>query len=195
MVNQHRNVIHQHIPEKIISEILLAQKWQPTIGHYRISLQRNVFFVFGKENNISFQSIVFEFFIDIRYNISTTDYDGWNTSASSNGNNLLIMPEYEQGMTEWMNWISSDWYRYFANNSIAVSRGYRFRNDPNVQIFEGMDMPLQLAVNTAQYSRVFEDRFERWVTTIDCLIIENLDHIYLKFVNETRNLRIEKFTI
>ena len=55
---------------------------------------------------------------------------------------------------------------------MTVNRGYRFQNNPNVQLFDGMDMPLQLAINTAQYSRVFEDRFERWIEIFDYLMIK-----------------------
>ncbi len=50
--------------------------------------------------------------------------------------------------------------RYFGNATVALNRGYRFQNNPQVQILPGINMPLQLAINTAQYSRVFEDRFE-----------------------------------
>lgn len=41
---------------------------------------------------------------------------------------------------------------------MASTRGYRFQNDPAVQLFEDIDFKLELAVNTAQYSRVFQDR-------------------------------------
>jgi hypothetical protein len=76
----------------------------------------------------------------IRYNISTADYNAWNISSSSNGKTMPIMPEY------------------FGNNTAALNRGYRFQNNPQVQIMPGIDMKLQLAINTAEYSRVFEDR-------------------------------------
>jgi hypothetical protein len=51
--------------------------------------------------------------------------------------------------------------RYFGNATAALNRGYRFQNNPPVQLLPGIDMKLQLAIDTAQYSRIFEDRFER----------------------------------
>ncbi len=46
---------------------------------------------------------------------------------------------------------------------MAINRGYVFKGKPQVQLFDGIDLKLQLAINTDQYSRVFEDRFERLV--------------------------------
>jgi hypothetical protein len=48
-----------------------------------------------------------------------------------------------------------------GNATVAINRGYRFQNNPKVQIMPGVNMTLQLAINTAEYSRVFEDRFEK----------------------------------
>lgn len=40
----------------------------------------------------------------------------------------------------------------------ANKRGYVFKNKPTVNIFNDLDFGLKLAINTAQYGRVFEDR-------------------------------------
>jgi len=76
----------------------------------------------------------------IRYNISTGDYDGWNTDAQSNRENRYILNNF------------------FPNETIAKQRGYRFKNNPEIKLFDDLDLTFQLAVNTAQYGRVFEDR-------------------------------------
>jgi len=54
--------------------------------------------------------------------------------------------------------------RYFSGNETAAAqRGYRFINNPQIQLFNNVDLKFQLAINTAQLSRVFEDRFERFI--------------------------------
>ena len=40
----------------------------------------------------------------------------------------------------------------------ANKRGYVFKNYPSVNIFTDLNFTLNLAVNTAQYGRVFQDR-------------------------------------
>ena len=40
----------------------------------------------------------------------------------------------------------------------AIKRGYVFKNNPSVNIFADLNFTLNLAVNTAQYGRVFQDR-------------------------------------
>jgi hypothetical protein len=63
-----------------------------------------------------------------------------------------------------MSWLINSFFsklkRYFGNATVALNRDYRFQNNPKVQVLPGINMTLQLAINTAQYSRVFEDRFE-----------------------------------
>jgi hypothetical protein len=42
----------------------------------------------------------------------------------------------------------------------ATKRGYIFKNKPAVKVFADLDFSLNLAINTAQFSRVFQDRLE-----------------------------------
>ena len=48
LVNQHLHATHHHIQERIIWEILRAQKWRFSIGHCQTYEPVNVFYVFGK---------------------------------------------------------------------------------------------------------------------------------------------------
>ncbi len=41
----------------------------------------------------------------------------------------------------------------------AVARGYIFKNNPAISLFGDMGFTLNLAVNTAQYGRTFQDRW------------------------------------
>lgn len=75
----------------------------------------------------------------MRYNISTEDYDGWNTTVAQN--NLDLSKKYG-----------------FPNQDAAEDRGYEFQNNPDVKVFGDADFVLELAINTAQYGRTFQDR-------------------------------------
>jgi hypothetical protein len=75
----------------------------------------------------------------LRYNISTDDYDSWNTNASFNDQNGLKLDLAA---------------RFKSENP------YPFKNNPTVNIGNGLD--LELAINTAQYGRTFQDRSHRF---------------------------------
>lgn len=44
------------------------------------------------------------------------------------------------------------------SSSEAKNRGFVFKNNPEVQLFSDLDFKLNLAINVAQYGRVFQDR-------------------------------------
>lgn len=82
-----------------------------------------------------------------RYNISTTDYDGWNTDASMNAENKNQPTKLDLSK------------KYgFTNSTAAKQRGYLFEGDPEVKIFDEGDFNFRLAVDTSQFGRTFQDR-------------------------------------
>ncbi|XP_041348275.1 protein DD3-3-like [Gigantopelta aegis] len=83
----------------------------------------------------------------MRYNVSTNDYDGW--SANSDLNALKRNTASKVNLAD----------KYgFESQDTAQSRGYVFKNNPQVKLFGDADFSLRLAINTAQFGRTFEDR-------------------------------------
>lgn len=99
----------------------------------------------------------------LRYNVTTLDFPGWENDTSigagvdkaynvPNANDATLYPIHQQ---------------YNIPEGDKTKRGYLFKNNPQVDIFGSLlnnnnAFKLQLAINTAQYSRTFEDRSHRF---------------------------------
>jgi len=96
----------------------------------------------------------------IRYNVSTGDYPGWLIKV---GDTVTVGKD---------NGVPRD-------TESGRRRGYVFANNPTVKIFDDLDLDLQLAINTAQFGRVFQDRSHVFhVVKRDSLGVPNSAHVH-----------------
>jgi hypothetical protein len=90
-----------------------------------------------------------------RYNISTAEYNAWDGSVNSSLNRMRGKSYSELDV----------WSQFDLSKEEAIEREYLFENNPQVQIFDTVDginvgskLALQLAINTNQFGRTFQDR-------------------------------------
>ena len=93
--NQRQNATHLRTRERTIWVIFSAQACPPSIGRYPPSARTSASFVSGRRISRLRSLRLFAMHSSFRYNISTSDYDGWNTDAKSNRGNLYIMNGYD----------------------------------------------------------------------------------------------------
>nr|CAB3228244.1 protein DD3-3 [Phallusia mammillata] len=82
----------------------------------------------------------------IRYNITTGDYDRDNTTSIHNNRRARDGPGPDL------------WTQFGLTSDVGLNRGYKLKDNPQVDIFNNEKFKLQLAITTEQYGRTFQDR-------------------------------------
>ena len=149
-----------------------------------------------------------------RYNMTTNDYQAWQSESSIGpgldyrNNSLVISPDPNNDpawVKIWQNFKLSydDIYQSFENkNEKQTSRGYVFVNNPHVDPFghvfkdsDGNDvrMQLQLAINTNQFGRTFQDRTHCFQIKERPEYVEDGDNIILMTAQGKRGNIVQVF--